>query len=1544
MLHPEEIIELSEYLKRQEFQSSPYQIFSAQQVLFSEAAWNSGAGSLARLSTLLGPIFCRTPEEQHKFEELYLQWLRQRSGRPNTIPSTPTGPGPGPEIPTSHWRMKVLGIALLILPILTAWFLWQDLRLRYLIGHVMAEGTPVSQATVRLGEQTDITNKNGKFQFPFQAKDMPMELGVEKEEFLPSLTPIGPEIKANRNWFYLHPFDRSIQFDIGEIVLSKEEQPPVPPKPPITESDQLPPAKLSLEKIATLKSPVPPWWARLDYEILGKVLAPVLLAVGWLLYRLTRLRGLQRQSSRIPPELKHVPVQAGTQHIFPSLSLRHITQRLRQTRLVESTELDVHRTIQCTLERGGLFTPVYGSKHEPGYVALIDRSTLADHQAHMAAQLVKDLARGYVLVRQYEFDEQPLMLRRVDPLRPSPKHGVGGAALATAVEVVPLEEVQAKFPARRLLCFVDPISCFDPLTGKLRPWVETLEAWEERFLLCPTPDGHWGQAERILSRRGFQVIPLSLLGLRLLSTLLEQGSSGAQQKRVVPGASSFHDRMPERWLERHPPSEEFIHRLLGDLEKDFSQEQGAVNAERGKQGMRWLAACAAYPEIHWALTLEWGVRLFGHGPTAEALLPKLTRLIWFRQAFMPDWFRKVLYDRLTASEADRISQELSEILTAVNPESGERLQLYIATQPGEKPEPASPVGPIRASFRRLGRKLRLQAMGKAAEPGSPMGDYVMLQYLSGKQGKKALTPYAPKALLRVLFPKGQPWLGFRPAFLMVAAVLASGGLWWWLDPVPKPLPSPIQQVGFLPGTNEVILKRESARIERWGQVGKKLNLLESGEEDAFKDRLSQTKMEQFKVSDPTGMFDLAYKTEGEISLIVHGDGRELAQESAPPSPVASLHWPKDSEAFLVVAPTEVPELVTINGLDGLRQQELARRNEEKKIAEAKAKEKAAAKAKAREKAAKLAEAKRRAELAAKEKAAAKAKAKEEATKIAQTKRKTELAANEKASAEVQQMALEKKQQQKVEAQQTQSSVSNETKTIPCEMPGNNRPGGESDLLYQNRETYFEGIKPPPVSGFDIELLSFIADYKDQVSSLPECFRLRFFLSKESPVNLIVRSLGSDQNYVLDKVIPSRSWGTEGWNVFEWPTQLVIQRIKPKVNLYDLGALVRLDSESPSSVERIAPAILYHSRLPSKISGYSVVLKTSEEARIVVSIRHTSTGKEMEKQTFRRTPGRHFSIQWEVAEWPAGIYRIGINGFLLKANSSIKQEIEFYHQPLLRPQPSSVDRQQKVSPKTEETQLQQTEKKSGKLPQQITGKDGAPMVLVPAGEFTMGARKDDKDAQIDERPAHPVYLDAFYIDQYEVTTTRYAEFFQETKRAPPRFWSETVLKEHGKKPVVGVTWEDANAYCIWAGKKLPTEAQWEKAARRTDQRLYPWGNEPPNEQLANFNKCCDFKDYGALTDVGSFERGKSPYGAYDMAGNVWEWVADWYDGNLYNNRANPKGEPPRNPHGPEKGEFRVVRGGSWGNGARFLRSTNRDDSTPSYWNYILFGLRCAQGAP
>jgi formylglycine-generating enzyme required for sulfatase activity len=233
------------------------------------------------------------------------------------------------------------------------------------------------------------------------------------------------------------------------------------------------------------------------------------------------------------------------------------------------------------------------------------------------------------------------------------------------------------------------------------------------------------------------------------------------------------------------------------------------------------------------------------------------------------------------------------------------------------------------------------------------------------------------------------------------------------------------------------------------------------------------------------------------------------------------------------------------------------------------------------------------------------------------------------------------------------------------------------------------------------------------------------------------------------------------------------------------------------------------------------------------------------------------------------------------------------------------------------------------PKIITGHDGAPMVLIPAGEFTMGSEKGDDD----EKPIHSIYLDAFYLDTYEVTIAQYAHFLEGSRLdAPPRWHSMNQLP-HQKRPVVNIDWTEASTYCGWAGKRLPTEAEWEKAARGTDGRMYPWGNGAPNRRRANYGKR-EWNNHVALEPVGSLEDGKSPYGVYDMAGNVWEWTADWYEKGYY------LVSPDRNPKGPEHGEEKVVRGGDWFLTPGRLRATNRDGLSVMGRN-LRGGFRCAK---
>ncbi len=259
-----------------------------------------------------------------------------------------------------------------------------------------------------------------------------------------------------------------------------------------------------------------------------------------------------------------------------------------------------------------------------------------------------------------------------------------------------------------------------------------------------------------------------------------------------------------------------------------------------------------------------------------------------------------------------------------------------------------------------------------------------------------------------------------------------------------------------------------------------------------------------------------------------------------------------------------------------------------------------------------------------------------------------------------------------------------------------------------------------------------------------------------------------------------------------------------------------------------------------------------------------------------------------------------------------------------------------------------------------------MVSVPAGEFIMGSDDDDVDYALqlcntyygdcaresfeDEQPQHTVYLDAFYIDKTEVTNAQYRKCVEAGACDPPAesgsctrdaYYGDSAYDDY---PVIYVSWHQAETYCAWAGARLPTEAEWEYAARGPEGRVFPWGNEFDGTRLNYCDANCEFDwadetvddGYADTAPVGSYPTGASWCGALDMAGNVWEWVADWYDSGYYSQ------SPDRDPSGPDSGQSRVLRGGSWDNVALDVRSAYRFGSPPDFRSSSV-GFRCARGS-
>ena len=227
-----------------------------------------------------------------------------------------------------------------------------------------------------------------------------------------------------------------------------------------------------------------------------------------------------------------------------------------------------------------------------------------------------------------------------------------------------------------------------------------------------------------------------------------------------------------------------------------------------------------------------------------------------------------------------------------------------------------------------------------------------------------------------------------------------------------------------------------------------------------------------------------------------------------------------------------------------------------------------------------------------------------------------------------------------------------------------------------------------------------------------------------------------------------------------------------------------------------------------------------------------------------------------------------------------------------------------------------------------------MVLIPAGEYLMGT--EEGKGRSDEHPKHKVYLDAFYFDQFEVTGADFEEYLSYNPNQHPTitgWWDRQARPDMKKRPVFGLSWKRCTNYCQWRGKRLATEAEWERAAAGLDGRKYPWGNSLPDDKRAGFNRCCFIRKGLSTYEVGSFHAGATPNGIYDLAGNIAEWVYDWYDENYYKNSEYA------NPRGPKNGVNHTIRGGAWNSLSGYLRSSARygyDEAKDFYG----IGCRCA----
>ena len=222
---------------------------------------------------------------------------------------------------------------------------------------------------------------------------------------------------------------------------------------------------------------------------------------------------------------------------------------------------------------------------------------------------------------------------------------------------------------------------------------------------------------------------------------------------------------------------------------------------------------------------------------------------------------------------------------------------------------------------------------------------------------------------------------------------------------------------------------------------------------------------------------------------------------------------------------------------------------------------------------------------------------------------------------------------------------------------------QDDLQYQKRANRFEGIKPKPVSGFDVELLAAQIDYREDLPALGERLRARFYLDHARPVNLVVRELDYKHYYWLDKVEPREPWRTGFGNTFEWPTSEVLKQLRG-LQPYDLGVVARLDKANPSADESVAPVVLYQSKPPQLAESYLFYFRLREESVVKAAIYPESSQQAVFTQDFgRQAGGRPFAVKWtKASDAAAGRYRLVLRGFVSSSNDPIVQVVRFYHQP------------------------------------------------------------------------------------------------------------------------------------------------------------------------------------------------------------------------------------------------------------------------------------------
>lgn len=758
LLDVDDLIEFIDELRLAGYDISTQQYIDAQNLLIALAANGHLPSDPKALHTWLAPVFCSSPREQGNFYRRFDRWITQHPRLMATEPATePLGGTPRALVEDSGkaWYRSFVQVKFLLplvaLLLITGGLLFLLPRIpRTVSGKIVDDDSkePLANARVSFVGKTSVSDNQGGFAISYRLNQLPATLTVDYPEYESATLLVNA---ANKS-----PVLLSLQKPgpPPEVSPSPDVKPTVAvPTPVVT------PIAKPIPTAVPIPSPVQPGGRNyLRWVRLGGAMFPLFLFGLWWLWKRKLSRALlQKLQSANQPQLNQIVVKGAAGQLFLGQSFRRTIQELRRHRQRGASELDAHRTVQRTIQRGGLFSPLYGARQTlPEYLILIDRASFQDQQARLEDEIIRRLVQDNVFVDSYYFQGDPRLCRKQEKDAP----------------FVTLQEIAALHPDHHLIIFSDGSTFLNPLTGQGERWLEMFTPWATRALLTPELPAQWGYREWALSELEFIVLPATKEGLAALTEVIDGGASPRmdRDKRTRLFPAMLRER-PRRWLENHKPQPDVARRLCDQL-KFFL----------GSKGYAWLSACAVYPILYWDLTLYLGFKLFRDRSEIEDRLLSLVRLPWFRYGTIPDWLRLRLISELAPEDESTIRRTLEELFLTVLRQPAEGIRLDIVSDKEASGRGLSGLWQrLRDRFTEWKFKRFFWQFLNDESPESPLRDYVFLSFMSGRKPRK-LTLSVPDSVRRLFFPQGQIALGMRPVGALVLAALCSLSLFFITRP------------------------------------------------------------------------------------------------------------------------------------------------------------------------------------------------------------------------------------------------------------------------------------------------------------------------------------------------------------------------------------------------------------------------------------------------------------------------------------------------------------------------------------------------------------------------------------------------------------------------------------------------------------------------------------------------------------------------------------------------------------------------------------------